>query len=248
MENLAQTKVGKIVATNFRVSTVLTAHNIDFCCGGGITLAQACANQNQDLGTVIKEVEEAIQTKTEQNFLALELDALIDTIIDVHHSYVRATIPALRIYLDKLCKVHGERHSELYEIRELFQETSVALTEHMKKEELILFPYIKAMVESRKSGFVLAKPHFEHINNPINMMEEEHESEGLRFKKIAQLTNGYNCPPDGCQTFKVTYAMLEEFEQDLHKHIHLENNILFPAAQQMFENQGFKDDKYQLLR
>lgn len=240
MENLAQTKLGKIVASNFRASTVLTAHNIDFCCGGAITLAQACANENQDLDVVINELEDVLQTRPDQDYLGMELDQLIDTIIDVHHNYVRSTIPALVIYLNKLCDVHGERHSELFEIRDQFTEGSVALQQHMKKEELVLFPYIKAMVESEKSGFPLSKPHFEHINNPIACMEDEHQAEGLRFKKIAQLTNGYSCPPDGCQTFRVAYAMLEEFEQDLHKHIHLENNILFPTAKSMFKRLAFE--------
>lgn len=239
MKNLAQTKVGKIVATNFKTSTVLTAYNIDFCCGGGITLAEACANQHQNLEEVIGELEEAFQSRADENYLALELDALIDTIIGVHHSYVKATIPALIIYLNKLCNVHGERHPELFEVRNLFQAGANALSEHMKKEELVLFPYIKAMVESQKSGFSLSKPHFQHINNPIRSMEHEHDEEGLRFKKIAELTNNYNCPPDGCQTYRVAYAMLNEFEQDLHKHIHLENNILFPSAKKMFESLVF---------
>jgi len=243
MENLAQTKVGRIVAYNFKASTVLTAHNIDFCCGGGITLAEACVNQHQNLEEVINELEEAFQSRADQNYLALELDSLIDTIIDVHHGYVKATIPALINYLNKLCEVHGERHPELFEVRNLFQAGAYALTDHMKKEELVLFPYIKAMVESQKSRFPLSKPHFQHINNPIRSMEHEHEEEGLRFKKIAELTNNYNCPPDGCQTFRVAYVMLDEFEQDLHKHIHLENNILFPSAQQMFENLDLKSDK-----
>lgn len=240
MENLAQTKVGKIVASNFKASTVLTAHNIDFCCGGGITLAEACTNQHQNLEEVINELEEVFQSRVDQNYLALELGSLIDTIIDVHHSYVQATIPALLIYLNKLCKVHGERHPELFEVRNLFQAGANALTDHMKKEEKVLFPYIKAMVESQKSGFPLSKPHFQNIDSPIHCMEEEHQAEGLRFKKIAKLTDNYNCPPDGCQTFRVAYAMLNEFEQDLHKHIHLENNILFPSAQKMFESLEFE--------
>ena len=236
MKNLAQTKVGKIVATNFRTSTVLTAHNIDFCCGGGITLEEACRNKNADLDEVIRELEEALRTKDSHPYHDLTLDVLIDTIVNVHHKYVRTTIPALQSYLDKLCDVHAERHPELLQIRELFDEGATALLAHMNKEELVLFPYIKAMVEAKHNGFPLSKPHFGDIANPIHVMEDEHEQEGARFRKIAALSNQYDCPPDGCQTYWVAYAMLKEFEEDLHKHIHLENNILFPSARKLFND------------
>ncbi|MEQ8359655.1 MAG: iron-sulfur cluster repair di-iron protein [Cytophagales bacterium] len=237
MENIARQKVGDIVASNFRTSKVLTAHNIDFCCGGGISLQDACLKKNQNLDTVIAELEEILQSGEDQNWQELDPDKLIDRIVQKHHSYILGTIPALRIYLDKLCNVHGERHNELYEIRSLFEEGSIALLQHMEKEEKILFPYIKAMVSAERDGFPLSKPHFEHIENPIQIMEAEHATEGVRFMRIAQLTNNYTCPPDGCQTFKVTYALLQEFEEDLHTHIHLENNVLFPASRRMFSKQ-----------
>lgn len=239
MKNLAQTKVGAIVASNFRTSRVLTAHHIDFCCGGGITLEEACRNKKQDLNMVLQELEETFKTKDGFNFQELELDQLIDTIVNVHHSYILATIPALRAYLEKLCRVHGDRHPELFEINELFIVGSAALLSHMEKEEQVLFPYIKAMVESKTKGFPLSKPHFGDIENPIQVMEQEHEDEGARFHQIAELTNQYACPPDGCQTYKVAYAMLQEFEEDLHKHIHLENNILFPAARELYKEISF---------
>lgn len=239
MKNLAQTKVGAIVASNFRASRVLTAHHIDFCCGGGITLEEACRNKEQDLNVVLRELEETFKTKDDFNFQELELDQLIDTIVNVHHSYVRVTIPALRAYLEKLCRVHGDRHPELFGINELFIAGSAALLSHMEKEEQVLFPYIKAMVESKTKGFPLSKPHFGDIENPIQVMEQEHEDEGERFHQIAELTNQYECPPDGCQTYKVAYAMLQEFEEDLHKHIHLENNILFPAARELYKEISF---------
>lgn len=241
MKNLAQTKVGKIVASNFKTSAVFTSHQIDFCCGGGITLEEACKNKNQNLEVVIAELEETFKIKDSQNWEAMELDQLIALIIQVHHQYVEASIPTLKLYLEKLCNVHGDRHPELFEIKQLFLEGAGALTIHMKKEELILFPYIKAMVESKNSGLPISKPHFKDITNPIAMMEDDHEAEGERFAKIAELTNGYLCPPDGCQTFKVTYAILQEFEADLHKHIHLENNILFPSAKKLFDEIQFQD-------
>ncbi|MEQ8582028.1 MAG: iron-sulfur cluster repair di-iron protein [Marinoscillum sp.] len=241
MENLAKSKVGVIVASNFRTSRVFTSHHIDFCCGGGISLEEACSRNNVDLQKVLEELEATFQTPDTLNYQGLALDELIDTIVNMHHSYVLATVPALRAYLEKLCRVHGDRHPELYAVNELFGAGSRALLDHMQKEEQILFPYIKAMVQSREKGFPLSKPHFGDIENPIQMMEQEHEEEGLRFHQIAELTGDYECPPDGCQTYKVAYAMLKEFEEDLHKHIHLENNILFPEARILFNEFSFSN-------
>ncbi|MEP6802932.1 MAG: hemerythrin domain-containing protein, partial [Flavobacterium sp.] len=136
----------------------------------------------------------------------------------------------LRQFLDKLCKVHGESHPELFKINELFTECAGELSQHMKKEELMLFPFIKRMVKTKESNGVLSPPSFGSVSNPIAMMMQEHNNEGERFNEIAVLTNNYTAPSDGCTTYKVTFAMLKEFEEDLHKHIHLENNILFTKA------------------
>ena len=234
MEKLALQKVGDIVSSNFRTSKVLTAHNIDFCCGGGKTLQEACRKQKEDLDSVIAELKGVLEQKEDGEFQELELDKLIDLIIQDHHSYILATAPALQVYLDKLCKVHGHYYNHLFEIRDLFKEISIELLEHMKKEESVLFPYIKAMVSSIKMGFPLSKPHFENIDNPIESLEHEHISVGEKFKKISQLSENYTCPADACQTFKVAFALLKEFEEDLHKHVHLENNLLFPSSRKMF--------------
>ncbi|WP_258105506.1 iron-sulfur cluster repair di-iron protein [Marinoscillum sp. MHG1-6] len=240
MKNLAQSKVGQIVAANYRTSTVFTAHNIDFCCGGGVTLEQACKDKNADLNEVLRELEDSFKTRDTNDYQGLQPDGLVKMITNVHHSYVSATIPALEVYLGKLCRVHGERHPELLQIADLFKEGSRALLDHMKKEELVLFPYILAMVEAKKNGFSLSKPHFQNVENPIQVMEHEHDQEGMRFRIINELSNNYECPPDGCQTYRVTYAMLKEFEEDLHKHIHLENNILFPAVRKLFQEFEFE--------
>ena len=133
-------------------------------------------------------------------------------------------------FLDKLGKVHGAGHPELFEINELFKGCAGELAQHMKKEELILFPFVKKMVAASLTDELIVQPHFGTVQNPIAMMMEEHDNEGERFRKIALLTNNYTPPADACNTYRVTFSMLEEFEQDLHKHIHLENNILFPKA------------------
>jgi len=129
--------------------------------------------------------------------------------------------------------VHGERHQELFEINALFKRSAGDLAQHMKKEELILFPFIQKMVKAQKENQLIQEPNFGTVENPIAMMKDEHTIEGERFDKIATLTDGFTPPEDACSTYKVTYQMLKEFEQDLYKHIHLENNILFPKAIQL---------------
>jgi len=236
MENLASSKVSKIVARNYKTAQVFTAHGIDFCCNGGIPLEQACQQQGVDLHNIIEEINQALATPETENFAAIPLDDLVRHIERVHHTYVRSTVPALTAYLTKLCKVHGERHPELFQIKALFDQSAVELTQHMAKEEQILFPYIQALAASQRGQFPLSRPHFGHLQNPITMMESEHEQEGTRFKKIAALTDGYTPPKDACQTYRVAFLTLQEFENDLHKHIHLENNILFPNALSMYES------------
>lgn len=234
MENLATTKVSKIVAQNYQTAKVFTAYGIDFCCNGAIPLADACREKKVDVQQVIDQVKDMLKTTDTVDFNALSLPSLIKHIVNVHHKYVADTLPVLEAHLTKLAVVHGQRHPELNKIKGLFHETAGALTAHMKKEEFILFPYINAMCSATENKYPLAEPHFGHINNPISMMEHEHSTEGDRFGEIAALSNNYTSPADGCQTYSVAFAVLDEFEKDLHKHIHLENNILFPKAKKIF--------------
>ena len=146
---------------------------------------------------------------------------------------MEAKIPILLQYLDKLCRAHSGTHPELLEIRELFEGCGQELSLHMKKEEIILFPYIKEMENARRMNTQMHAISFDTVDDPIAMMMSEHDHEGVRFRRIAELSNNYTPPADGCNTYKVTYSMLNDFEKDLHEHIHLENNILFPRAKQL---------------
>lgn len=234
MNEIAEKKVGSIVAENFRTAKIFTDYGIDFCCKGGIKLSDACEKKGVDLEEISAVLEQIVKQKDESNYQNFGMADLVDHIVGVHHKYVETTIPALKFYLDKITKVHGDNHPELLVIRDEFFNTADALTAHMKKEEFILFPYVKAMEAARIGNFPLSPAHFGDIENPIAMMEEEHETEGDRFRKIAELSNNYTPPADACQTYKVAFAMLQEFESDLHTHIHLENNILFPQAKAAF--------------
>ena len=223
--------IGDFVAENFRTAEVFKKYHIDFCCKGGRTVEEACDNKKVSPEQIYQELEEITNRKSEDiDFNSWPLDLLADYVEKTHHKYVEEKSAMLIPYLNKLCKVHGQRHPELFEINELFIGSAQDLAAHMKKEELILFPFIKKMVEAKKTGEPLPTPRFGTVENPVAMMKHEHEAEGERFVKIAELTNNYEFPDDACGTYQVTYRMLEDFQNDLHKHIHLENNILFPKA------------------
>lgn len=235
MDTLEQLTVGDYVANDFRTAALFSKYGIDFCCKGNRTLEEVCAKKDINPAELEKEIQAVLETKNENtiDFKSWSPTLLIEYILEKHHSYVEEKIPVLLQFLEKLCKVHGERHPELFEINSLFKMSAGDLAQHMKKEELILFPYIQKMVKAQKENQPIQDPHFGTVENPIAMMKDEHSIEGERFDKIATLTDGFTPPEDACSTYKVTYQMLKEFEQDLHKHIHLENNILFPKAIQL---------------
>ncbi|WP_339701859.1 iron-sulfur cluster repair di-iron protein [uncultured Marixanthomonas sp.] len=226
--------IADIVAENIKTSHIFKKHGIDFCYGGGISVQKACEKKGLDYITIAEELRHFdIEVDKDYDYLNWPLEVLIDHIVSVHHLYVEENIPLLLQYAEKVAKVHGHHYSELLKIRDLFIEVSKELSAHMKKEELILFPFIKKMMLAKKEDLSLDVPHFKTVENPIAMMEDEHESAGDIFKQIAQLTNNYTPPENACNTFRALYDKLEEFEQDLHTHIHLENNILHPRASKL---------------
>jgi regulator of cell morphogenesis and NO signaling len=225
--------IGQMVANNFRAAEVFRKYGIDFCCKGGRTLKEVCRDKNLDTDTL----EQELYAKTlagpaisEDNYQAMELDELADHIVNVHHSYVRESIPSMLTFLHKIHKVHGARHPELAEVFELFSECSRELTHHMVKEEGILFPAIRKMSQAVRNGLQVQPFFFGELANPITMMEKEHSTEGDRFFRIAEITGNFAPPADGCTTYQVAFKKLEEFQNDLFTHIHLENNLLFPKA------------------
>jgi regulator of cell morphogenesis and NO signaling len=229
MEVNRGTKVGDIVKANFKTAQIFDKNSIDFCCGGGVTLDEACRKSNVDISQILPELELLVQINDpDSKYIdSLELDELCDYIEKRHHTFVSDNIPFIQQKLQKLCDVHGENHPELSEVKTLFDGAAGNLTAHMKKEELILFPYIRKMVKSRGDSAAIIPG---EVTKTIDLLHEEHLTEGDRFEKISKLTSSYTCPPDGCSTYQVTYQTLKDFENDLHRHIHLENNILFKKA------------------
>ncbi len=235
MENVIEKTISEIVANDYRTAQVFKNHNIDFCCKGNRSVAAACHEKNVDSDKLLKELDLVKQDKPSSttDFKSWPLDLLADYIEKTHHRYVEEKLPIIKQYLHKLCHVHGDRHPELFEINEEFKASAGELAAHMKKEEFILFPYIRKMAKAKDGKTELDAPNFGTVQNPVQMMMDEHTTEGDRFEKIAKLSNKYTPPADGCNTYRVTYALLKEFEEDLHLHIHLENNILFPKAIEM---------------
>lgn len=224
--------IGQFVADDFRTAAVFNKYGIDFCCKGDRTIEEVCAKKEVSAQTLFEELEAVLNSKSDQSidYKSWPLDLLAEYIEKKHHRYVEEKVPVLKQFLNKLCSVHGTRHPELFEINALFTASAGELASHMKKEELILFPFVKRMVKAKIDNVAIQSPQFGTVENPIAMMMEEHENEGERFRQIAELSNNYTPPADGCNTYQVTFAMLNDFEKDLHLHIHLENNILFPAA------------------
>ncbi len=223
--------IGDFVAEDYRVAKVFEKHGIDFCCGGDVPLVAACAEKGIDPQDMMVEMEEAKSAPVErgQNFGAWELSFLADYIVNNHHSYINETSAQLSAYCDKVAAVHGGNHPEVIEIAGLFRKVAGELTAHLREEEELLFPAIKRAEMAAKTGKVLAERDRETIKGCMALIRE-HEKVGDAIHEIRRLAKDYALPDDACNTFMLTYRMLREFEDDIHKHVHLENNILFPKA------------------
>ncbi|MDZ7624685.1 MAG: iron-sulfur cluster repair di-iron protein [Ignavibacteriaceae bacterium] len=231
VDNLIEKTLAEIVTDNIRSAIVFEEYGLDFCCKGNRGLKNACAEKNIDLQKVVNELTNLSHNGNgKENPDDWQLDFLVDYIINNHHQYVRRMIPVISLHADKVASVHGKNHPETLRIADLFLAVREELEMHMMKEERILFPQIKQMVQTQKENSQFFPPPFGTIQNPIRMMEYEHTSAGDALYQIRELSSNYTHPEDACNTFKALYSELKEFEEDLHKHIHLENNILFPKS------------------
>ncbi len=232
MNDLENKTISEIVREDYRTAKIFESYKIDFCCNGNKNFKDVVDAKKLDAEKIS---DELVTIKSQNNndtidYNSFALDLLADYIEKKHHRYIEEKTPDIKQYLAKLCNVHGDNHPELFEINKNFNESAGELAMHMKREELILFPYIRKMVSAIQKNEKVGPPPFGSVENPIQAMMSEHDVEGERFKKISQITNNYTVPDDGCNTYRVTFSLLKEFEEDLHLHIHLENNILFPKA------------------
>jgi len=207
---------------------------IDYCCGGNQSLDQACHAANLPMDQVLDSLEMAEQAaraaRQERDWQREPLADLVMHINTTHHNYTREEIARLGPLFVKVCSVHGENHPELVQVRTTFGGLAQELTMHMMKEEMVLFPYIVRMEEAVIQHEPVLPPPFGSVQNPVSMMEHEHDSAGAALRAMRQASGGYTAPPDACVSYQTLYRALAEFEADLHQHIHLENNILFPRA------------------
>jgi regulator of cell morphogenesis and NO signaling len=205
---------------------------IDYCCGGKRSLADACRTANLNIDEVLESLEKACAgtPAVERDWQSEPIAALITHIKDTHHKYTREEAARLTTLLAKVCSAHGNNHPELFEIRDRFLALASELTTHLMKEEMVLFPYMIRMEAAATEDVPVARPPFGSVQNPISMMEHLHDSAGHALKAMREASSGYTPPADACVSYQTLYQSLAAFEADLHQHIHLENNMLFPRA------------------
>jgi len=236
-ENIYQEQPNQLIVKDILKADIKTAHvfekyGIDFCCKGNRPLKEACEEKNVPVEEILSEIKN-LNVGAEQlpkRYDEWDLKFLSDYIINNHHSYVRTAIPQIRPHIEKVAFKHGNKYPFLKDVESLFNQVADELISHMHKEETILFHVIRYLEDCKRFDEKPRMSGFKTVKNPINAMEAEHTNAGGAMEKIRELTNNFTPPEGACNTFKLTYAELEEFEKDLHIHVHLENNILFPKA------------------
>lgn len=230
-----KTKVSDIALSNPGARRILEDAGIDYCCGGGKSLEQACLKATVPEAEILRRLRQNKERAAsgESKWTSAPLAELTAHIKERHHQYVRDAIPRLRALLANIREKHGSKHRELEEIEKLFSDVAREMLMHMQKEEQILFPFIDAMERAANGNGVIEPPFFKTVKNPIYSMMKEHDSAGELMRQLHVASAGYKAPTDACTSYQAAYQGLAEFEKDLHLHVHLENNILFPRAVEM---------------
>ena len=226
MSELIYKTIAEIVSDDISTASVFKKYQLDFCCGGGKTVENACKNANINVDDVVNDLmnNKPKNDAPNLNFKDWSAEFLADYIVYVHHTYVRQNLDIINEFAEKVANVHGQHEPRTIEIASLFSNISSELTSHMRKEEFILFPAIKAKADNHN---------FELDVKTMSLIEDEHEEVGEMIKKIQELSDNFTTPEWACNTFKALYFKLEEFTNDLYQHIHLENNILFPKVKNL---------------
>jgi regulator of cell morphogenesis and NO signaling len=231
MEDISNKTLAQIVTDHYQTARVFENYGLDFCCKGKRPLADACAEKQVPVEQVLKELYEVLKSEEKANDFttSMSLTELVEYIVRVHHTYVKLNLPLISNYLLRVVSKHGDAFPYMKEVSVLFAELKEEFEQHMIKEEKVLFPRIKLLelnaAENTQTNY---------LAGPIDVMEEDHEHAGLIMQKIRELTNNFTAPEQACTTFRLTLETLKAFEADLHQHVHLENNILFPKALQAF--------------
>jgi regulator of cell morphogenesis and NO signaling len=224
--------IGDIVAADYRTAEVFEKYGIDFCCGGKVELSTACREKGIDLEQLLQDIEKLATQPVDrsQNYAAWDLPFLADYIVNTHHVYLKENTDSIVAYLHKIAEVHGGHHPEVIEIAGIFDKMAADLELHLREEEEMLFPAIRVISALAKTGSGQTGGDVEALRASIKSLTHEHDEIGAAIHLIRHLAKDYAIPSDVCNTFMVAYRKLKEFEDDLHKHVHLENNILFMKA------------------
>jgi regulator of cell morphogenesis and NO signaling len=232
-KRLERATVGEIVASDWRAAAIFEQYGIDFCSGGRRTLSEACRSAGTDIANLHVALEELAATEADRGAASWPIDQLIDHVMETHHAYLRSALPRILRYLSKLTHVHGTRHPELARMFEVFEVMSRDLLHHLRKEEGALFPYVREL----EYGLAAPSPHGT-VRSRMRMMERDHEHIAEQLREIARLSRHYTPPPDACSAYRACFDELRWFEQDLDRHMHLENDILFPRAVALEASRG----------
>jgi regulator of cell morphogenesis and NO signaling len=227
-----ETKIKDIALSNPQARQILEKAGLDYCCGGSKSLYDACSDtgvQAEEILTRLRENSKEVSSEA-ANWVSVPLNELTAHIREKHHRYVRSAIPSIQTLLEKVRAKHGVAHAELTTIQGLFAQVGREMIMHMQKEEQILFPYIDAVERATKENRSIEPPFFQTVRNPIQAMMREHDSSGDLVRQIRTASGDYTPPADACTSFQALYEDLKHFELDLHEHVHLENNVLFPRA------------------
>lgn len=220
--------VGAIVRDHPALSRLFEQAHVDYCCGGQRTLAEACAKRGIDVQAFLAELEDFVagEPAPTLDLTTLSLTELTDHIERLHHAYLYQELPRLEQMVAKVARVHGDKEPRLAQVRDLFLALSAELAAHLMKEEQVLFPMIRQLEVSE----TLPSFHCGTVANPIHRMELEHDEAGEALAQLRQLTDDYTLPEWACNTYRALFDALQAFEQDIHQHVHKENNVLFPGA------------------
>lgn len=241
MQNLT-TKTVREIALELPVTTrVFEQYKIDYCCGGRKPFLEACRNVGAEPDAVLQEIDQVLKTETNNELDWLKtanIGELADYIVDKHHTFTKYELENLPALMEKVARVHGERHPELIELKSQLEELCNDLHPHLQKEDLILFPYIRNLDPNYPSQQNFSLPCFGSVQNPVRMMMMEHDLAGELLKKMRETSKDYTLPEGACLSYSALFNRLEALEKDLHQHIHLENNLLFPKAIEMEDSLG----------
>lgn len=234
MQTIAEKTVREIALENPASMPVFESLGIDYCCGGERRLDDACRSAGVEVDRVLRLIGRAEHdtNSVSEDWRQRPLTELIEYIVNKHHAFVRQELPRIEALLTKVYGKHGPAHPELHEIDALFRAIAQELSTHQFKEEHVLFPYIERMEKSGAHN-AAQRACFDSVARPIANMIAEHDDAGSILRQIRELSGGYAAPADACPTFHSLYRSLEGFERDLHRHVHLENNVLFLRAIEM---------------